>query len=369
MAIMLYLSITIIILVLYSQYLWPAILKFIVSKLDKTSNTYNDSKQEQLTIIVPAYKERERLIDKILDLHQQTYPHDKITLHILIDGNEDSSYELLLKFLIANEEKLTFNDIIIDSFEHNQGKAKIINIAREKLLTPYALLTDVSAMMQPSSIANAMRQITSSTTTGLVAFHYKLLKNHDLSGADSYWQQQNSLKVLESKLGILQGVHGAGYMVRSDLIPKLSHDTINDDFIIPAQVISRGYRVEYCDGAMCYESEKNNLPQEIRRRRRIAAGNIQQIFQKACYPKLLARLAFWSHKGLRGILPLLIVVLAIWCIFMQPILTSLIIIIIQLIALPYKLLACREMVNGALLYIINQACRTLGLSATGTKFW
>ncbi|MGL6275348.1 hypothetical protein ACSZME_06435 [Aeromonas dhakensis] len=68
-------------------------------------------------------------------------------------------------------------------------------------------------------------------------------------------------------------------MMRSDCLAPLAPDTINDDFILPMQAIARGYKAVYDNRCAALELEVSDAQLESKRRKRIGAGNTQQLLR------------------------------------------------------------------------------------------
>ena len=129
-------------------------------------------------------------------------------------------------------------------------------------------------------------------------------------GEQAYWNYQSEIKASEAALGATLGAHGAFYVFRRDLFESLPADTINDDFILPMKIVAQGYRAEYENGINALELEKTTDDQDYQRRRRIAAGNIQQLLRlkKLFSPRYRGvAFSFISGKGLRVIMPFLMI--------------------------------------------------------------
>ncbi len=134
--------------------------------------------------------------------------------------------------------------------------------------------------------------------------------NKDSAGEQCYWEYQSTLKSRESSVASVLGAHGAFYAVRKSCYQDIPADTINDDFLIPMNVIKQGYRVIYDARVVAIELEHVNLEQDMNRRLRIAAGNFQQLIY--LLPLLSPRygwnaINFASGKGLRAIMPFILV--------------------------------------------------------------
>ena len=123
-------------------------------------------------------------------------------------------------------------------------------------------------------------------------------------GERSYWGYEFRIKEAESRLGTTLGATGALYAIRKELYVPLPPNLINDDYLIPASVAARGFRVIF-DGRAAVVDKDVEFG-SFARRVRVVAGNWQQIIalRRLLLPKY--GLIFWqfvSHKVLRALLP------------------------------------------------------------------
>jgi len=139
----------------------------------------------------------------------------------------------------------------------------------------------------------------------VVSGTYQLL-NPGSEGEALYWRYQRAIKEREDILGSTLGVHGAFYLFRRDLFVPLEMDVINDDFVLPMNIVARGYRAAYEPRINSLELECAGESMDRCRRRRIAAGNLQQVVR--LWQLLSPRyggiaFAFASGKALRALMP------------------------------------------------------------------
>jgi lipopolysaccharide/colanic/teichoic acid biosynthesis glycosyltransferase len=108
------------------------------------------------------------------------------------------------------------------------------------------------------------------------------------------------------------GAHGAFYVLRRSLVAPLPEDTINDDFILPMEIVAQGYRAVYDERIAVRELESAPPQLDFRRRQRIGAGNLQQalrLWRLADPRRLDLAFVFASGKMLRAFMPFLLVLL------------------------------------------------------------
>ena len=142
-----------------------------------------------------------------------------------------------------------------------------------------------------------------------------------MAGEQKYWEYQSRLKADEASLGSVIGSHGAFYLIRTHLYRQLPEDTINDDFIIPMEIVRQGYRSVYEGDILALELEQAKASQDSHRRVRISAGNLQQALRLRGL--LLPRhggtaFTFASGKVLRVLMPYLMMIALIGSILLAP---------------------------------------------------
>jgi hypothetical protein len=125
----------------------------------------------------------------------------------------------------------------------------------------------------------------------------------------------------EAALGAPLGLHGAFWAFRREAWGPLPPDTINDDFLWPAHMVEQGWRIAYDETIRTREAEVADPALDTRRRRRIAAGNAQQLWRARglLHPRHGGiALAFASGKALRVLMPFLLLVAAFGTLALAP---------------------------------------------------
>lgn len=110
---------------------------------------------------------------------------------------------------------------------------------------------------------------------------------------------------------LLLGANGAIYAIRKSLYWPIPSHTIVDDFLIGMRVHQSGYQFLYDKTALAREETAPTIRDEFQRRTRIGAGNFQSLgwLSELLWPGHgLVSWAFWSHKVLRWICPILMIV-------------------------------------------------------------
>jgi cellulose synthase/poly-beta-1,6-N-acetylglucosamine synthase-like glycosyltransferase len=294
-------------LIVYHHLIYPLILGRLgrhVAAGDEADGSaqMTDDELPSITLIIPAYNEEKYIADKIRNIGAMDYPASKVTVRILGDGCVDQTFSIACD--TANEEECRHLNISVRGFRNNRGKAMVLNEALQDADSDIIVFSDVSALVS----LDALRIIGSrflEPTVGVISSNYQLL-NPGSEGESSYWLYQRKLKQRESSLGGLLGAHGAFYAFRRELFEPFEPDTINDDFILPMRIVARGYKGIYASDVNALELEQSTRQMDIKRRKRIAAGNVQQAIRLR---RLLApgfgalAFTFGSGKVLRVAMP------------------------------------------------------------------
>ncbi|MEW6995827.1 glycosyltransferase family 2 protein [Colwelliaceae bacterium MEBiC 14330] len=315
--IMIYIFTAGIFLVIYHHVLYPLVLKAISHNKNNQKPTFKirhytlsdeDKTLTQFSIIIPAFNEQKYIADKIRNLSFIDYPSDKYELILLCDGCQDKTYDIALQTL-AEIACLDLKYQVIN-FKYNRGKVAVIKDGVKKAKFDNIVFSDVSALLPVNSLL-MLDLYFKKPSVGAVSGGYKFLEEGS-AGERRYWQYQSMLKAQESSIASVLGAHGAFYALRKSCYQDVPDDTINDDFLIPMNVIKQGYRVIYEPRVFAIELEHVNLEQDMTRRLRIAAGNFQQLVY--LFPLLSPRygwnaINFASGKALRAITPFILVII------------------------------------------------------------
>lgn len=286
---------------------WPVALKLLSRRADAaaTPEPMERSALPSVTVVMPAYNEAAHIAAKLRNLACLDYPRERLTVLIACDGCTDRTAEIA-RAVLAEPRCAGLQGIVVE-YKRNRGKVAILNGTMAMITTEVVALTDVSAMLPPDALLRAAAHF-ADPMLGAVGGTYRI-ERPGSAGETKYWQFQLAVKRGEAALGAPLGLHGAFYCVRRSAWRALPADTINDDFIAPLEIFGRGWRVAYDPAIVAIEVESADEALDARRRRRIAAGNAQQVARLSWLlnPRHGAvALAFASGKGLRVIAPFLI---------------------------------------------------------------
>jgi cellulose synthase/poly-beta-1,6-N-acetylglucosamine synthase-like glycosyltransferase len=278
--------------------------RYLLPYIDERS--YKDSIADEylpeFSILIPAYNEEAYIQQKIYNLASIDYPSSKFDIQIICDGCNDNTYE---KAMEAKNNILCENlNLTIDNCDKNRGKVSVLNEYIPKANNSLVVLSDVSSLLPVDTLLSLAAHF-SVQDIGAVSNAYCFIED-GMSGEKSYWNYQVKVKMCEHNLGNVLGAHGSCYAISKECFEPLRSNTINDDFVIPMKIAGKGYRVTYEPRVASIELEKATMDIDHSRRKRIAAGNLQQvlILWKMLLPhKGWLAFNFFSGKFLRVLMP------------------------------------------------------------------
>ncbi|PKG80822.1 glycosyltransferase family 2 protein [Colwellia sp. 75C3] len=313
-------------LVVYHHAIYPLMLKIMTKNKNRLNTVIKkrrymfsteDEKLNRFSIIIPAFNEAKFIAEKIRNLSFIDYPSDRYELILLCDGCQDDTHNIAVQTLA----ELACHDLQVQliNFKDNRGKVAALKEGVAKAKYDNIVFSDVSALLPVNSLLMLDSHF-KNPKVGAVSGGYKFIEK-GTAGEQCYWQYQSMVKSRESTLASVLGAHGAFYALRKSCYEEVPVDTINDDFLIPMNVIKQGYRVIYEPRVVAIELEHVNLEQDMRRRLRIAAGNFQQLVY--LLPLLSPKYGwnavnFASGKALRAVMPFIFVFIFISNIYLVP---------------------------------------------------
>ena len=306
----------------HSYVLYPLLLWFLMRIAKKAvfeEYTPNDE-LPFISILIAAHNEETVIAKKIESINSTSYPLNKIEIIIGSDCSTDSTNSIIKSFE-TNQSNLKLLE-----FYERQGKIgvvnKLIDIARGEII----ISTDANVFFEEDTIFELVKRMKDSSI-GLVDSRMVNtgLNQSGISIQEStYITHEVLVKYREGVLwGTMIGPFGGCFAIRKELFVKPPENFLVDDFYINMKVLEQGKKCLNNLEARVYEDVSNELSEEFRRKVRIAQGNFQNLktFRKMLWPptKPLA-FAFMSHKVIRWIGPLFIILAIISVLFLQSIL-------------------------------------------------
>jgi glycosyltransferase involved in cell wall biosynthesis len=290
---------------LHAYVLYPLLLKLLARKRKAHHILYDtQDRWPAVHVLMSLYNEEKVIAKKLDSLLAQDYTG---RMHIWIgsDCSTDKTNAIVRQYA-RQHPRIHFFE-----FDHRQGKPGVINTLSEKIKNDHSiadaliLITDANVFLTPSVIR-------------LLAGHFKDpeialvdarmvhtgMKEEGISKVeDQYISMEVWIKYWEGVLwGRMIGPFGGCYMLRATHFKKVPSNFLVDDFYIAMKVFEQGGKAINELKAVCYEAVSHDIAIEYRRKKRISAGNYQNLleFRSLWWPPVKTlNFAFFSHKVLR----------------------------------------------------------------------
>lgn len=310
---LIFIFLKLIFLILHSYCFYPLIINLIARKRKEDIFELNNDKT--ISILIAAYNEEKVIAQRIENIAKQNYDKQNIEVLIGSDCSIDKTNDLLL------ELKARYSFLKVFLFQERQGKALILNKLVEHAKNEILVFTDANTIFDNSALlelASSFRDEKTGGVSGRLVLKTSLEKN--TIEEDKYWTYETTVKLAEGKLGILIGANGGIFAIKRSLYRLIPKKAVTDDLFISLAVLSQGYQFLYNAKALAYEDTAKNEVQEYQRKVRFSATNFQTLFYFLDLLTLknpLLSFAFFSHKLIRWLVPLLLIFIFIINIFLM----------------------------------------------------
>lgn len=305
--------------VVYTYLLYPFLLS--IWAKGKQNNQQIFGKEEDLPylILLMSVHNEEAVIErKLQSIYHTDYPTDNFDIIIGSDGSTDRTNEIVARYAERCD------NLTLQIFEQQCGKPTVLNSLMERhgkaicsIDNCLIVMTDANVLFTENTLYELAKHFKNSSI-GIVGSNVLNVGTLDRGIAiqeQAYIQRENSIKYHEGVLwGSMMGAFGACYAIRADLFTPIPANFLVDDFFLTMHVLQQGKKAICEPAALCYEDVSEHPAIEFKRKRRISAGNFQNL--RRFIPLLLAPTAksfcFWSHKVLRWVAPFFILI-ALFC--------------------------------------------------------
>jgi len=305
-----------VLLIAHSYALYPKLLSRLARGRRLPADRFEtDAELPEVAVLMAVYNEEDVLQATLASIVASDYPEEKLRVYVGSDGSTDGSDEIAGRFQAA------VPGLVLRVFGGRNGKVRIVNRLAEEARGNFRdpdsavlVLCDANVRWTPPMLRRLARHF-KRPEVGLVgASVTDPAASRDGIGdeEEAYVDRENRTKFHEGVLwGNTMGAFGACYALRAGLFRAVPEHFIVDDFYLTMACLEQGRRAIVDLDARCHESVSTDIREEFRRKRRIATGNFQNWwrYRRLFHPwrgGLANCFAFWSHKGLRWLGPLLI---------------------------------------------------------------
>ena len=274
--------------------------RYLMSRQDRRRIPRDPVELPAVSFIIPAHNEERHLPEKLENLAELDYPKELLEVVFVSDGATDRTNEIL-----ATAER---GNVRVVYLPIRRGKASAVNQGVQQARHELLVLSDAATLFAADAIRKLVRHFANSQV-GVVCGALQFLGSVESRQTEGvYWRYEGMLRLMESRLGVTLTASGAIYAVRRECFVALPADTLVEDLMVPMNARKQGYRVLYDPAARATDFAPATVGGEFARRVRIATGSFRALGQLLRGPlDPLTGFAFFSHKLLRWILPLLLI--------------------------------------------------------------
>ena len=267
-----------------------------------------------VSLVIIAYNEAKVIGNKIENCLKLDYPKAKIEIIVVSSGATDNTDNIVKSY-----KKDRVKSIRI---EKNLGKSYALNLIVPTLQSSIIVFSDARQYYSSNAIKEIVANFNDDSigaVSGELMLNGKNGKN-EIKGISNYWNYEKLIRRAEGRINSTIGATGAIYGIRRELFEKIPNDTILDDFVIPMNIVKKGYRVIFEKNAKATDFVAETLRIEFKRKVRTIGGNYQAIHRMPFlinYKDNPVFLQFISHKLFRLLVPYFLVFLIISNLFIE----------------------------------------------------
>lgn len=258
----------------------------------------------ELTVLLTVHNEERVVESRVRNLLECDYPAELLRIFVASDGSTDATADIVRSL---NDERITVMET------PGLGKTGTQNEALKRINSDVVVFTDADIVFDRDYLKTTAVRF---RDPNVGAVDGRLL--YTTPAADStiasqgfYWNYELKVRHLESRLGWLAVVAGASFSVRRDLLQPMD-PSIGEDCIVPLDVVKQGSLVVHEPLSKAYNEFEEGDGLTLRRRIRQTLRNWQGTWSRPALLNPLKHpvyaLALWSHKLLRWLSPVFLLV-------------------------------------------------------------
>ncbi|MBI1193459.1 MAG: glycosyltransferase [Bacteroidetes bacterium] len=233
-----------------------------------------DAAWPEVSLVVAAYNEEGWIADKIRNHLELDYPTGKLHHVVITDGSNDRTADIAR----------SFGGVEVHHSPERKGKIAAVHRVMPLIKTPIVVFTDANTLLNHEAIRRIVRHYRDpqvGAVAGEKRVHMSESDAAHAAGEGIYWKYESLLKHLDSELYSVVGAAGELFSIRRELYQPVPEDTVIEDFVMTLTIARGGHRVVYEPEAYAVEGPSASVPEELKRKIRIAAGGLQAISRLA----------------------------------------------------------------------------------------
>ncbi len=240
---------------------------------DKKEKKEYSKKEEDVTILIPAYNAKNTIKETLESIQKQKYCGN-IFVNIIDDGSTDGTLALL--------KTMDLDDNINLIETSHGGKATALNKGLEKAKTDYTITVDSDTVLHPLAVRNIMNQLVKSDKKVAATAGCMFVKNNKKSFITKLQEWDYTLGIFGVKL--IQGnyqstlvAQGAFSAYKTKMLKEIGgwENCVGEDIVLTWQLLSQGYETNFSKDAIAYTEVPEKLRNLGKQRKRWARGMIE----------------------------------------------------------------------------------------------
>ncbi|MGI8770889.1 MAG: glycosyltransferase, partial [Acidobacteriaceae bacterium] len=222
---------------IYIFLLYPAGL-WIVSSF-RRPRTVQPSTRSRVTLIISAHNEGAGIRKKLEDTLGLNYPREKLQILVVSDGSTDATDAIVSEFAGCGVELLRI--------PQRGGKTQAQNIAVTSARHEILVFSDATTLFHPLALQYLVG-VYDDLRVGAASGRYQYFDPTRISptagGTIAFWNFENRIKQMQSRIFSITGCCGCIYSVRRSLYTDLPANIISD-LVQPLHVLLQGFTVHF----------------------------------------------------------------------------------------------------------------------------
>jgi len=293
-------------LLLFHFALYPLLLQVLARlRARQHPEALDEASLPRVSLVIAAYNEERVIADKLANSLALDYPAALLEIIVVSDGSTDRTPEIVAGF--AGQGVVALHEA------PRSGKSAALNRAVAAAGGDVILFSDANNDFNAAAVRTMVRHFADERVGG-VCGRKSIVAADDRQASEGdglYWRYEASIKKAESDLGIMTTADGEIFAIRRALWHPIPAEVINDDAEITFAMVRDGYRIVYEPDAISSELASAHLEEDFRVKVRMIAGGFQTVqrhWRQLLPPRSAFAWAFLSHKLLRWLIPVLLVI-------------------------------------------------------------